>query len=344
MTKHACLLYSLLTLCFAALPGCGEVESCLEMSTPGCLNSLPRATGSPCLYDLELVDGICVKSGTNQTPCGQCEPGALCDVKTNTCTNFCDTPQILPGTVTAPTPIFCEAIATREMPNPAMLTFAEVCRRRCELNCQRLSQFCTGYQCAPGSCDGADVLNRCQSDCPMPAAGGNDLACLTRSCNDVRFAACVTSLDCPNDATPNCANISCSNNCQFNGKNVTGDGVCDDSDVYSSRTAQCAWGTDCADCGPRDGAEEVLGAPGDLCRYTLNCMGGTGSPDSAGAWCVNLTSRAGVSRCAPDCSRDQVCAAGFTCRTLNIPREDGSEAPISAGGYESSACLPDACL
>jgi hypothetical protein len=345
MTKRACLLYSLLTLCLAALVGCSDVESCLEMQTPGCLNSTPRPIGSPCLYDLELVNGRCVKPGTGETPCGQCLPGALCDVKTDTCINFCDAPQVLPGTVTAPTPIYCEAISTPQMPAPPMLTFEEVCRRRCELNCQRLSQFCQGYQCQAGSCDGQDVLNRCQSDCPKTSSGGNDLACLTRSCNDVRFVVCDSSLVCPNGATPDCANISCSDNCKFNGEDVTGDGVCDDGDVYSSATAQCAWGTDCADCGPRPAAQEVLGGPGDLCRYTLNCMGGTASPDTAGAWCVNLESRPGVSRCAPDCSRNQVCAEGFTCRTLEIPNADGTDAaPITVGDYTSSACLPDVCL
>ncbi|MET0286888.1 MAG: hypothetical protein ABW352_20565 [Polyangiales bacterium] len=344
MTKRAFLLCSLLALCLLAVAGCSDVESCLEVNEPGCLYSPVRTTGSPCLFDLVPVDGICRKSNdTTQTPCGECEAGALCDEATNTCINFCDMPALLPGGVKAPEAIFCEAIATPSMPSPAMLGFEEVCRRRCRLNCQRLSQFCTGYQCPPGSCDGADVLTKCQSDCPMPAGGGNDLACLTKSCNDTRFAVCDTKLTCPNSATPNCANISCSNSCMFNGKNVTGDGVCDDGDVYSSEFAQCAWGTDCTDCGPRVGAEPV-GGPGDVCQYSLNCAGGTGTPDSAGAWCVNLNSLPGVARCMPDCSRNQKCADGFSCRTLMIPGDDGTSKPIEAGGYESSACLPDACL
>jgi hypothetical protein len=177
----------------------------------------------------------------------------------------------------------------------------------------------------------------------MPAGGGNDLACLTKSCNDTRFAVCDSQLSCPNGAKPNCAAITCSNSCQFNGKPVTGDGRCDDGDTFSSASALCAWGTDCTDCGPRSG-NETIGNPGDLCQYSLNCAGGTGSPDTANTWCVNLTSRPGVARCMPDCSRDQDCAAGFTCRQLTIPQDDGTSAPIKVGKYTSAACLPDACL
>ncbi|HEX5658420.1 MAG TPA: hypothetical protein VFX59_14560 [Polyangiales bacterium] len=342
MTKRA--FYLLLALCLAALAGCGDVESCLEMDTPGCLNSAPRPSGSPCLYDLVLVDGICVKSGGAQTPCGECEAGALCDLQTNTCINFCDTPQVLPGGVAAPTPIFCEAIKTASVPNPEMLTFEAVCRRRCQLNCQRTSQFCAGYQCAAGSCDGADVLITCRSECPMLTTGGEDLACLTKRCNDVRFLACTSSLVCPNGVKPDCAGIACSNTCMFNGANVTGDGVCDDGDTFSSYTAQCSWGTDCADCGPRAGTEEPLGGLGDVCQYTQNCAGGTSSPDSAGAWCVSLESRPGVARCMPDCSRGQDCEDGFSCRVLDIPNADGTSAPVTVGDYTSKACLPDACL
>jgi hypothetical protein len=343
MTMRARLLYSLLALCLSALAGCSDVESCLEIDTPGCLNSKPRATGSPCLFDLVLVDGVCLESDTTETPCGRCVAGALCDEATNTCINFCDTPSVLPGRVQPPEAIFCEAIASNGMPNPAMLSFEEVCRRRCRLNCQRLSQFCTGYQCPAGSCDGADVLARCRVDCPMPPGGGNDLACLTQKCNDKRFAVCDSSLSCPNGAKPNCGNIACSNDCMFDGTNVTGDGACDDGDTFSSQTAQCLWGTDCADCGPRV-VDEPIGVPGDLCQYNLNCAGGTGSPESADTWCVNQSTRPGVTRCMPDCSRGQGCAPGFSCRTLTIPGEDGTSAPIVVDGFESSACLPDACL
>ncbi len=345
MTMRSCLPYLLVALCFMAWAGCADVESCQEVNTPGCLNSPVRTTGSPCLFDLVEVNGKCLKSATPDVSCGanKCGAGSLCDEATKTCTNFCSTPAVIPGSVQAPEAIFCEAIKTQAMPNPAMLTFEEVCRRRCRLNCQRLSQFCTGYQCAAGSCDGADVQAKCRLDAPPLSGGGNDLAKLTKSCNDTRFAVCDTQLSCPNGAKPNCANITCSNNCQFNGQNVTGDGVCDDSDPYSSMTAQCQWGTDCTDCGPRMGSAPTLNL-GDACQYSLNCQGGTGSPDTAGAWCVTQESIANVARCMPDCSRGQKCAEGFTCRTLTFASADGTSSnPLVVGKYTSSACLPDAC-
>lgn len=346
MTQRACLL-SLFVLCLSAMAGCSDVESCLEIDEPGCLNSPVRSEGSPCLFDLVPVNGICRKEddgGSTDGPCnGGCEAGALCDEATDTCINFCDRPNVLPGSVQPPEAIFCEAIATTSMPSPAMLSFEEVCRRRCRLNCQRLSQFCTGYQCPAGSCDGADVLTRCQTDCPMPPGGGNDLACLTRSCNDVRFAVCDSSLSCPAGSTKvDCTVTQCSNNCMFNGQNVTGDGVCDDGDVLNSYTAQCLWGTDCTDCGPRKGAEPLAGL-GDVCQYSLNCAGGTGSPDTSGAWCVTQSSISGSARCMKDCSREQECEDGFTCRTLTFDNADGTSGSITVGGFTSSACLPDAC-
>jgi hypothetical protein len=342
MKMRACLLMVLSTALWA-LAGCSDVESCLERSELGCLNSTPRPDGGGCLFGLVVVDGICQKSGTSNTKCGPCKAGSICNEKTNSCVDFCAKPTQNPGSVLPPESIFCEAIATTTTPNPAMLTFADVCQRRCRLNCQRLAQFCPGYQCPAGSCDGADVRTKCAMDCPGANGAATDLACLTRRCNDTRMVRCDNSLSCPNGVAPNCSNIACTNDCMFSGQDVTGDGVCDDGDVLSSETAQCDWGSDCTDCGPRQG-NETFGDPGDICQYTLNCAGGTGSPDTAGAWCVNLNSVPGVARCMPDCSRGQSCADGFTCRQALFKQADGSNAQITAGGFSSSACLPDACL
>jgi hypothetical protein len=346
MKTRACLLLLLAWMCSVVLGGCSEVESCTEGNTPGCLNTTPDSNNR-CLFDLVLVDGLCVKPGTASAggACGgPCPAGALCDTQREPpiCVNFCERPAVLPGSVAPPEAIYCEAIATEQVPSPTMLTFAEVCTRRCRLNCQRLAQFCPGYQCPPGACDGADVQTECLSDCPA-VAGANDLACITRECNDSRFARCDGSRTCPNGATPRCSSISCSNECTFGGKGVTGNGICDDGDAFSSVSAQCGWGTDCADCGPRDGTVEPLGGPASVCQYTLNCDGGTGSPDTAGAWCVGLSSIPGLARCAPDCSRGQACAPGFSCKQALFDQGSGPPEQIEAGGFKSSACLPDAC-
>jgi hypothetical protein len=339
MTKHAWLVALFVGTWLVA--GCGDVESCREGITAGCLNSVPRTDGT-CLYDLVPRSNKCVKPGSEDDKCGLCADGALCIPERNDCANFCAPTSPLPGSVRPPDPIFCEAVDNTPN-NPAdnpMLSFAEVCTRRCQLRCQRLAQFCPGYQCPQGSCETPETQAACVADCPPPLAGGNDLACLTRKCNDARFVRCDSSLTCPNNLASACANLTCTNECS-----LPGDGICDDSDVFSSRSPECEWGTDCVDCGPRTGTKPAPVGLGELCQWGKNCEGFTGRPSDSNAWCITLATT-GVSRCVPDCSRDQDCADGFECFnvTFKDPANPTAEPkPINDGTYTSSACIPTVC-
>ncbi|MDB4990724.1 MAG: hypothetical protein JWN04_5902 [Myxococcaceae bacterium] len=346
MKKHAWLVAVLVCLGSTLAAGCGEVESCREAQTPGCINTAPRADGT-CLFDLVLRAGKCVKSGSDDDKCGLCAPGSLCVPEQNACVNFCAIPTAIPGSVKPPQSIFCEAfIQAGAAPgsNP-MLSFSDVCTRRCRLTCQRLEQYCTGYTCPAGACDQPEVQAKCAADCPPLASGGQDLACLTRSCNDARFTLCDKA-SCPSGSTSHCGNLTCSNSCAFqiNSQAVVGDGICDDGDVLSSMSNDCAWGTDCADCGPRAGTHApALGVLGDLCQYTANCAGASGKPSDATAWCVELQST-GVSRCMPDCSRGQKCAKGFTCYDVTFPNATTMTAMnVTEGDLIAGACIPDLC-
>lgn len=346
--KHAWLV-ALLACVWSSMfaVGCGDVESCREAETPGCINTAPRLDQT-CLFDLVLRNGRCVKPGSAEDKCGLCAPGALCVPEQNQCVDFCAAPVALPGSVPNPPAILCEAVkqpgATGSNP---MLTFAEACTRRCNLRCQRLAQFCPGYQCPMGSCDLPEVQAKCALDCPPPLAGGQDVACLTKSCNDARFTRCDSTISCPNGVAPACANITCTNDCSFKyqGQAVVGDGVCDDGDVLSSASPYCDWGTDCVDCGPRMGTTPPAPAPlGGLCEWTENCAGATGLPSSAAAWCVGLMST-GAKRCMPDCSRGQACAEGFECHLLEFddPMDATMSNPVTEGKLTSSACVPTKC-
>jgi hypothetical protein len=336
------------TVALAALgaSACSEVESCKESVELGCINTAPRQDSTkPCLFDLVLRGDRCVKPGSDEDLCGLCAEGSLCVPERNTCLNFCEPPAVVPGSGTAPEPIFCEAIDDDNDPNTnPMLSFEEVCTRRCRLQCQRQAQFCPGFECAPGACDRPEVQAACLATCPPPAVGGNDLACLTRECNDVRFARCDSMVTCPNNVAPDCANLTCTNDCMFEGEGLGGDGYCDDGDVVTSTSALCNWGTDCADCGPRRGTAPEPGLLGSLCQYSHNCDGGTESPNDATAWCLELVGVAGSQRCVPDCSRGQGCPESFECvQVMAFDEVSQMEQPIIEGGRTASACRPTQC-
>lgn len=343
MIKHAWPLAVLAAAWLVA--SCGEVDSCKELQELGCLNSAPLPSGG-CLFDLVRRGDVCVKPGSPEDLCGQCAQDQLCIPEENRCSNsFCEVPSPLPGSVSPPEAIFCEAFVDPAKPteNP-MLSFDEVCRRRCRLECQRLEQFCPGYKCPSGTCDKPELLAECKQDCPNTSLGQMDLACLTRSCNNQRFTGCTSTLACPNGATPSCATITCTNDCMYQGQGLAGDGICDDGDVYSSQGARCAWGTDCADCGPRTGTQPPAGVYGSVCAFGANCQGGTGKPSTATAWCVASEKQSGISRCLPDCSRGQECDPGFACREALFDLGNGTKEPVVEDTVRSSACMPTLCF
>ena len=351
MTKRA---FPAVLLCCAWLfSGCSEVDSCREGETPGCLNSPPRDDADePCLYDLVLRNELCVVRGGPQDFCTSCDGGELCVPELNECVPFCEAASPLPGSIDPPEAIFCEATRDPSMPNTnPMLSFEEVCRRRCRLQCQRREQFCTtsagaAFDCAQNACEGPEVLAQCALDCPPTAAGANDLACLTRRCNDVRLSRCDSAL-CPTGYSASCQNVTCTNDCSIQGGGGAADGECDDGDPASALTALCRWGSDCTDCGPRRGAPPPS-TLGSVCAFGVNCDGGTGSPSTADAWCIGLDKIPGLARCAPDCSRGQECADGFECVEALFEQDDGSNAPITervgSRTLVSKACVPNQCV
>ena len=330
--------------------GCGEVEHCTKVDEPGCLKSVPLPDGT-CLFDLVPRQGICVKPGGDADKCSLCAEGDLCVPERNQCVNFCAEPSMRPGSVAPPDPIFCVATRTNPNENP-MLSFEEVCKRRCQLQCRRWEQFC-GHKCEQGYCDRPEVQTQCATDC-MPVDGVRDLACLTRSCNNTRLGLCEPQMNCPNGVMPDCANLTCTNECQYNNEGHFGDGYCDDGDPLSAASASCPWGSDCADCGVRKGMRREPAYLGDLCAFNSNCEGGTDDPTSARTWCIavgemgmTMAPAPGVprlTRCAADCSRDPNCPEGFECRELVFRNSDGTTYRKVEGGVTAQACFPMMCL
>jgi len=354
MSSLRALLVLIFTASFGTL-GCGEVDHCPAGSLR-CLGG--RCDNRSCDFDL-----VCAARPTGDELCGRklkggrydfggkgsgeatplapldpdchCSAPAVCAADTGECVNYCETATPTPHSGTPPEVIFCEHIEGMEAP----LSFAEICKRQCRINCQRWSQFC-GFTCAADFCDSQDVQAQCATTCPESA--GNREVCLTRSCNSARDATCA-SVSCPDTRQPgNCQNVTCRNTCGPNNSgDWTGDGECDDGDLYSATSAACEWGSDCVDCGPRTGPAQVAQPQGGLCAFHTNCIGYSPIIANNHAWCLRLDDvQPNLSRCVPDCSEGTSCLPGYQC--VNVVDDQGN--PITdATGSTGQACLPMMC-
>jgi hypothetical protein len=138
--------------------------------------------------------------------------------------------------------------------------------------------------------------------------------------------------------------VVCRNECGQTSNEWSGDGVCDDGDLLSATFADCAWGTDCTDCGPRRGTAPQPASQGGQCAFNTGCAGYTRDLTTNEAWCMSLSDLAeGLARCVPDCSRSEACPSGYECVTVTIKDEDGKEQPITQGDLTGRACLPRVC-
>jgi hypothetical protein len=275
------------------------------------------------------------KPASEVGPACSCDAPELCTMDTETCVNYCEVPPAdqLPGSGEAPEVIFCEQ-ASGEQP----LKFEDICKRRCELTCQRWQQFCD-YQCAADYCDGADILAACKADCPTNE--GAPEACLTRDCNTVRDLGCA-EVTCPDTNKPaNCTGVLCKNTCGgTTSPEWAGDGVCDDGDPSNAATASCTWGTDCTDCGPRAGEAPEAQPQGGLCAFNTGCKGYTEDLAKNEAWCMSFADvEAKLQRCVPDCSHGELCPEGYQC----VAVVDASGKPVESGDLKGQACVPAMC-
>ena len=293
--------------------------------------------------------------------CMESDPDAVCTTDTKECVNFCAVPEdgILPGSLAddRDPPIFC----AKQKDSDPDLTFADVCKRRCELQCRLQDWFCgDAGKCAPGYCDGPDIQVQCLADCTE----GDDekkLACLQDSCQTTRATGCLDT-KCPGDKPPQCAGVSCTNDASK--CTALMDGWCDDGDTFGTKPVPgepvntdsnlCKWGTDCADCGPRYGEDKSTNIPqGELCNYNSACAGhirtGQGATQTVDltrneAWCLELTAvQAGVWRCMPDASgktangSPETCPDGYMKRTL----QDANMQDIVINGITVQVCIPN---
>jgi hypothetical protein len=217
-------------------------------------------------------------------------------------------------------------------------SFETLCEHRCTLRCRQWQDFCPGSaDCSPEACRGSSELAACHQEC---GSDTDAVRCMAQHCTDTLAAGC-RDVACPQQQRPQCDQVQCRNSCA--GYNF--DGVCDDGDLKSAASGVCLFGTDCADCGPRQGPTPKPVVQGSACAFHSNCAGA--NPDDiaeAESWCIEIADD--ISRCAPDCSDEgEICPEGSACFELSGPDQDGDGKPdpLIVHDRHASACFPVAC-
>ncbi len=332
---------------FVALgAACGEVEHC-ERGAVGCIDGPPNDAGV-CSFDLIARGNVCVAKGASDrptgpqpNPCGKCAKGLTCTSDSLTCVDFCESVKPLPGSEKAPDPIRCGGeIKDNATGETYSLSFDETCFSNCQLACRLRDWFCKSG-CAKGACDAPEVLADCHARCDDAT---DPLTCIESVCTDTRATGC-SSVEgfCEGGEIADCSATECKNSCA----STAYDGVCDDGDLFSAAFGSCAWGSDCADCGPREGDDISHDLKqGAACSLQEQCAGY--SPDFAknAAFCAQVVPGKPLRRCVLDCSGDtELCPLGTTCSTLRAEKPEGGTTPVfDVNKVRGRACLPDACL
>jgi hypothetical protein len=313
--------------CALLVAACGDVQKC-KHGTPGCLAGPPPA-GEECRFGLVLINGACAEPGAKPPAlsCG-CPDGQVCTLDEYTCVDYCAPLELEIGSEPAPEPLSCAASES----------FETLCEHRCLLRCRQWQAFCPDSAgCGPASCKSDAELTACRDECGSDMDGTR---CMAQRCTDTLAAGCKDAA-CPAQKRPQCDQVQCRNSCA----KYNFDGVCDDGDLKSAASGVCAYGTDCADCGPRHGATPKPVAQGSACAFHSNCDGANpDDPAEALSWCIEIDG--GISRCAPDCSdEEEICPEGSACFELSGVDQDGDGTPdpIVVAGRHASACFPIAC-
>jgi len=285
--------------------------------------------------------------------CAPCGDQELCVPEVKECVNFCETPDEVPGAGERFDLIVCggdvKDLGTNEK---WVLDLAQSCTNTCLLVCRWQNWFCEAEIDCAAECAKSYVQDKCDADCGAEANDPARVACQNAKCVDARKQTCVEdSARCPDGkVTPKCEDFSCANECGAGtpDDNNLFDGYCDDGAYAGSSTDFCPFGTDCADCGPREGKARPVDTDriefGNPCPNSWRCPGHSADHDLNESWCIDVI--AGVARCLVDCSSvGETCAAAdYEC----IELKDSSGGPLQdSNGREARVCVPtsqDLCI
>lgn len=269
--------------------------------------------------------------GNTTTPCSctgideLCVPGT-----TDQCLNYCADPGFeLSVTERRQT----EQLPCRRSGAGTPVSYEEACKAALRQFCLRSEVYCTGFTCPPNLINTPEAQVLCMETFPV----FEDLASW---CEGMRDGTCANFAECDNTHPKSCATpVVCSSTCPGNPE-FANDGACDDGDIATAAFAECEWGTDCGDCGPRVGTPPALpiaiGAP---CVSNIQCIGNSEDLRRNQSWCLAVNPGNLEHRCMADCTRDGVCPEGYTC----VGIEDGNGEAIVQGDLEAGVCNPMIC-
>ncbi len=358
MQKHvlwAALISACVFVSATSLSACTEVLSCTE-NEAGCKGGKP--VDGKCKFNLMPDGDKCVEPGTGgnggdkdggddaaiTSVCGVCDAPALCLPETKTCVNFCETPDPVPGSGETFDLVVCGGdIKNAQTMEKWIFDLKASCNNTCLLTCRWQNWFCDATIDCKAECAKDYVQDDCTTGCGAKPDDAARVACQDAKCVDVRKRTCVEDSSlCPGGmVTPACAEFSCTNECgsgTADDDNAV-DGYCDDGAYISSGTDFCPFGTDCSDCGPREGKAQPVDTQslgfGDACPNSWRCPGHSSNHDLNKSWCLEVN--AGVGRCLVDCSSDnETCEGDYECVGLT---SDGKPLKDKAG-RQGRACAP----
>jgi hypothetical protein len=332
------LLASALLAPLTLASACSDIAKC-QRGTQGCWQG-PTFDDGSCLYDLVPTSGTCLKPG--ETLGGG--SGGICE-------DWSDGEQLTPGFQAArctwsdewtdedgtPDELFnlvCQAFCTQDRVHAAVY---------CGEDSSTIDDFCA----TPDN----DSPNHtvCMQLAQAVAGSATDLPTLTQAlellCREAVATSCEDTV-CTSGGDPICSELAadiCFDDCAF-----SDDGFCDDGEVLSSDTSDCAYGHDCTDCGPRTIAASDALEPAPLgasCVTNPGCEGFNSRFTKSDAFCVFATPDVENPRCLASCTGDRTCPDGTECKTVVRTTSSGSTIPLTIFTDEgpAEACFPTTC-
>lgn len=270
---------------------------------------LPLLLG--CALPLWLAIGSC----TSADKCTRGELGCRC-TEQNTCAAGarCLDGSCISATSTRDASTGVQDSGAEKPIDCTVATFDGACRELCRAVCKTEELLCVDSRCEPDFCANNGLQTTCSGECDTDVTCVQDLCKqeLERKCEEFGYPDNgIYVSGCAND-DPRCVlnpDYGCSDTCGTTdgvGKDLVGNGMCEDGGEGSVAPQKCPRSTDCSDCGTR-----VCGAQGATCSNSGDCCGFF----SDSAYCVDVNRDPNVQdpRCLVTCTTSRSCEDGYVC-------------------------------
>jgi hypothetical protein len=299
------------------ISACGDVAHC-PRGEAGCLEGVVLSNGG-CKFDLVPSSGRCVRPGdAKSTPSstGYCAPWSTSDKL-----------KLVPDAK----PARCNILASKDAFYASMTDgqkFDQLCYALCMQDQVHGRAYCgTSVEVESCSVSATPAIREAckaqvQAASPTATTTADMNVVLQRLCNETATAPCADTVCAEGMSTCDALPVDlCTDTCKLGDAKLTGDGICDDGDTLSAETSDCAYGTDCSDCGPRTERQATRPKPaavGEACVANPGCKGFSSNFANSTAFCAAPTSASANMRCLPGCNDGRACPDGTECNTVTV--------------------------